>query len=77
MKLEVKTLSVNDVLEIHDMILETSPGLSGLCKSRPLASALQRIDNHITYERLSNLYEIAALYAVAIACGHAFNDGNK
>ncbi len=72
-----KTLSENDVIEIHEMILSESIGLPGFCESRPLVSALKRIDNHIAYDYVSDIYEVAALYAIAIACGHTFNDGNK
>jgi death on curing protein len=38
---------------------------------------LYRIDNYITYEGVRDPYEIAAYYAIAIAQGHTFNDGNK
>ena len=72
-----KILNESDIISIHDFALEESPGLPGFCHTRPLSSALQRINNHITYEGFSDIFEVAALYAVAIACGHTFNDGNK
>ncbi|SAI42797.1 bacteriophage protein [Bordetella ansorpii] len=33
--------------------------------------------NHIEYAGVEDVYEIAALYAVALARGHVFNDANK
>ena len=47
------------------------PGFGGL------QSALLRVDHHIEYEGLGDVFGIAAMYAVAIARGHIFNDANK
>ena len=65
------------VLAIHDAILENEPGLKGSADIAKLESALSRIDNWIMYENTDNIFDIAALYAVAIAKAHAFSDGNK
>lgn len=65
------------VLAIHQTILETEPGLKGLPNIGKLESALARIDNWMLYENTDNIFDIAALYAVAIAKAHAFPDGNK
>lgn len=35
------------------------------------------MENHKNYSNVQNLYEIAALYTIAIAQSHTFNDGNK
>jgi len=43
----------------------------------PLEGALGRIDHAIQYDGLDDVYEIAALYAAAIARDHVFNDANK
>lgn len=75
--MEIKVLSENDVLFIHDSVLAESGGLPGTSPDKSLPSALHRIYDYITYEGVTNLYEIAALYAIAIAQGHTFNDGNK
>jgi death-on-curing protein len=72
-----KTYSPELVIELHDIALEFSGGLPGFAANKSLDGALQRIDNHIFYEGLSDLFEIAALLAIAIAQGHVFNDGNK
>jgi death-on-curing family protein len=33
--------------------------------------------NRILYAELDDIFDIAAMYAVAIARGHVFNDANK
>ncbi|OWY32880.1 type II toxin-antitoxin system death-on-curing family toxin [Herbaspirillum aquaticum] len=65
------------VIEIHDLILSTEPGLAGDHGVGPIEGALARIENHIHYQDLDDVFEIAAMYAVAIARGHVFNDANK
>jgi death-on-curing protein len=65
------------VIEIHDLILSEEPGLQGDYGVGPLEGALARIDARIHYEGLDDIYEIAAMYAVALARGHVFNDANK
>ena len=65
------------VLEIHTAILESEAGLKGTPDVGKLQGALARIDNWILYENTDNIFDIAALYAIAIAKAHAFPDGNK
>lgn len=70
-------ISADTVVAIHDTILATEPGLHGGHGIGPLEGALGRIASAIEYDGLDDVYEIAALYAVAIARGHVFNDANK
>ncbi|HHF6577190.1 TPA: type II toxin-antitoxin system death-on-curing family toxin [Haemophilus influenzae] len=70
-------ISVELVLAIHQTILENEPGLKGRADIGKLESALARIDNWMLYENTDNIFDIAALYAIAIAKAHAFPDGNK
>lgn len=42
-----------------------------------LEGALARPRGHYHYGDVGSLYEVAALYAVALAKAHAFQDGNK
>lgn len=62
---------------IHDKVIMVSGGLPGLAKDKSLEGALNRIDTHINYDGINDLFEIAALYTKVIAQGHVFNDGNK
>ncbi|AOK54295.1 death-on-curing protein [Burkholderia stagnalis] len=67
-----------DLVEIvHNFILEHEPGLDGKTNRGALEGALGRIENRILYDGLEDVFEIAGMYAVAIARGHAFSDANK
>lgn len=73
----IKYLTVNDVLSYHESILKNTLEDKGLASHTSINSALHRIDDYITYDDLKDIYEIAALYGIAIAKGHCFNNGNK
>lgn len=70
-------LSPERVIEIHDHILKQTNGLPGLAGHKSLESALARIQHHLDYEQISEHFEIAAMYVIALAQGHVFNDANK
>ncbi|PVM83754.1 type II toxin-antitoxin system death-on-curing family toxin [Caulobacter endophyticus] len=61
----------------HDLVLAETGGASGVRDAGLLNSALARPTNRYVYEGLSDLIELAATYAVAIASNHPFVDGNK
>jgi death on curing protein len=69
-------LNVSMVVVIHDFILEREPGVKGENKGA-LEGALGRIEHRKNYESLDDVFEIAGMYAEAIARGHAFADANK
>ena len=52
-------------------------GLQGYYGDNRLGGALDRVDSHIHYNGLEEVYDIAALYIEAIAKGHCFADANK
>ena len=69
-------LTVDLVEAIHDAVL--NPGdLPGRAGDKSLDGALARVDNRIAYGLVSDVFDLAAAYATAIAQGHCFNDGNK
>ena len=69
-------LPIAVVLKINDDIL--NPGeLQGLAGDKSLEGALARVENRLHYGLLTDAYDLAAAYGVAIAQGHCFNDGNK
>lgn len=70
-------IGAKKVLEIHDLIISEEGGLHGNHGAGALEGALARVINRIQYEGMDDAYEIAAMYAVAIARGHVFNDANK
>ena len=68
--------SPQDVIDIHDGVL--NPGeLSGLAGSKSLEGILGRVDTRLQYGQVTDIYDLAAVYALAVSQGHVFNDGNK
>ncbi|AXT49096.1 type II toxin-antitoxin system death-on-curing family toxin [Chromobacterium rhizoryzae] len=65
------------VQEIHDLILEDEPGLAGQADPGRLEAALERVENLKLYVDLDDVFEHAAMYAIALARGHVFADANK
>jgi death-on-curing protein len=69
-------LSPELVETIHDAVL--NPGeLPGRARDKSLEGALARVENRLAYGMISDAFDLAATYAVVIATGHCFNDGNK
>ena len=69
-------LSVDLVDDLHDAVL--NPGeLAGRARDKSLDAALARVDNRLSYGMINDVFDLAAAYAMAIARGHCFNDGNK
>jgi death on curing protein len=62
--------------QLHDAVL--NPGeLPGRAMNKSLEGALARVDNRLAYGLIEDVFDLAAAYAVAIAQGHCYNDGNK
>jgi death on curing protein len=69
-------LSPEWVEAIHDAVL--NPGeLPGRARDKSLEAALARVDNRLAYGMVADVFDLAAAYAMAVARGHCFNDGNK
>lgn len=69
-------LTADMVVALHDAVL--NPGeLAGLARDKSLDGALARVENRIAYGLVADIFDVAAAYAVAVAQGHCFNDGNK
>ena len=69
-------LSPDLVEAIHDEVL--NPGeLQGRARDKSLEAALARVDNRLAYGMVADVFDLAAAYAIAVARGHCFNDGNK
>jgi death-on-curing protein len=69
-------LSPDMVEALHDSVL--NPGeLPGRARDKSLDSALARIENRLAYGLIGDVFDLAAAYAMAVARGHCFNDGNK
>ncbi len=71
-----RLLTVELVEAIHDAVL--NPGeLQGRALDKSLEGALARVENRLAYGLIEDAFDLAAAYAIAIAQGHCFNDGNK
>ncbi|KLU22224.1 death-on-curing protein [Caballeronia mineralivorans PML1(12)] len=72
-------LDLDYVITIHDEILADFGGLPGFASGGKggVEAALVRVDNHAHYNGINDVFGIAAMYTVAIARGHVFNDANK
>jgi death-on-curing protein len=72
-------LDLDYVVTIHDAIISKLGGLAGLAAGGlgGVDAALARVENHAYYNGDDDVFGIAAMYAVAIARGHVFNDANK
>ena len=69
-------LTVDMVDALHDAVL--NPGeLPGRARDKSLDGALARVENRLAYGMINDVFDLAAAYAIAIAQGHCFNDGNK
>lgn len=66
-----------DMVEaLHSSVLNSGE-LTGRARDKSLDSALARVDNRLAYGMIADVFDLAAAYAVAVARGHCFNDGNK
>jgi death on curing protein len=71
-----RTLTADIVDQLHDAVL--NPGeLAGRAMNKSLEGALARVDNRLAYGMIDDVFDLAAAYAIAVAQGHCFNDGNK
>ena len=65
------------LMQLHGEVLRVTGGASGIRDADLLNSALARPINRYGYEGITDLLELAATYAVAMASNHPFVDGNK
>ncbi|EYU14412.1 type II toxin-antitoxin system death-on-curing family toxin [Photorhabdus aegyptia] len=70
-------VSAQEVIAFHDRILRRFPGVAGIADPGRAQALIYRVQNRVHYEGITDLFELAATYWVAIARGHIFNDGNK
>lgn len=77
-EVEFRFLTVDDVLELHDMQLESYGGATGIRAPDLLESAVMMPQASFGGQYVHNgLYEMAAAYAFHIAENQPFVDGNK
>ncbi|MDF2576748.1 MAG: doc [Chlamydiales bacterium] len=71
-------LSIEEVLEVHDLLIERYGGISGLRDKNLLYSAIET-PKVVIYgqEMYPTIFDKAAAYLYHIVCNHPFNDANK
>jgi death-on-curing protein len=72
----MKTLTADDVVAIHEGVIEPNE-LQGMASNKSVEAILARIDNRIVYGMIDDVYLLAACYACYITVGHAFHDANE
>lgn len=70
-------VSAQEAIALHDRILQRFPGVAGLSDPGRAQALIYRVQNRVHYEGVTDLFELAATYWVAIARGRIFHDGNK
>ncbi|MEI7209915.1 type II toxin-antitoxin system death-on-curing family toxin [Pectobacterium carotovorum] len=70
-------VSAQEVIAFHDRILQRFPGVAGMPDPGRAEAIIYRVQNRTHYEGITDVFELAATYWVAVARGHIFNDGNK
>lgn len=74
----MKFLSVEEVIELHDYMLEKHGGLNGIRSKDLLISAVETPKATMFGEFLhKTVYDMAAAYLFHLVQNHPFNDGNK
>lgn len=73
----MKIISAQEVIEFHDRLLARDCGVEGMPEPGRADAIIHRVLNMHHYQGLSDLYDFAAVYWVAVARGHIFNDANK
>ncbi|WP_312229772.1 type II toxin-antitoxin system death-on-curing family toxin [Pseudescherichia sp.] len=73
----MKWISAQEVIAFHDRLLAVLPGIQGMPEPGKAEAIIYRVQNQLYYEGVEDIYELAAMYLIAIARGHIFNDGNK
>ncbi len=74
--MELLLIGRDAVLALHDAVLNPNE-IAGLAGNKSLDSVLARVENRLQYGLIGDVFDLAATYAVVLAVGHVFNDGNK
>lgn len=71
-----KVINAEQVIYFHDFIIDSNE-LKGQAKDKSIEAVIERVTNRLQYGFISDVFDLAASYAVFIAKGHCFNDANK
>ncbi len=74
--MEFRLFSAEEITTLHDRVLNEGE-LEGMAGDKSLEGALGRVDFRAQYGMITDVHDLAAMYAVAISQAHVFNDANK
>jgi len=74
--MELLLINREAVQALHDAVLNPNE-LAGLAGDKSLDAVMGLVENRLTYGLIEDVFDLAATYAVVLAVGHVFNDGNK
>jgi death-on-curing protein len=70
-------ISLSQILAIHEKLIALYGGGTGVRALGLLTSALSRAETFLEYEKQSDIFDLASIYADSIVNNHPFVDGNK
>lgn len=73
----MKLVSSQEVIEFHDRLISRDGGVPGMAEPGRADAIIHRVLSMHHYEGVTDIYDLAAVYLVAIARGYIFNDANK
>lgn len=71
-----RLFTAEEIIALHDAVLNPDE-LPGMAQGASLEGALARVEFRVQYGMVQDVYDLAAMYAVAIARAYAFRDANK
>ena len=75
--MNINFVSPEEVIAFHQRIIRSTGGAAGKIDRERVEAMILRVQNLYFYENITDIYELAAAYMLAIARGHVFVDGNK
>ncbi|MFT2793820.1 type II toxin-antitoxin system death-on-curing family toxin [Serratia sp. T13T92] len=73
----MRLVSSQEVIEFHDRLISRDGGIPGMAEPGRADALIHRVLNMHHDDGVTDIYDLAAVYLVAIARGHIFNDANK
>jgi len=71
------SFGVEDVIKIHDDIIENTGGAFGILNKGLIEFTIERVKGEVIKEEDTDLFEVASLILRDFVQGHPFVDGNK
>src|SRR4051812_30321259 len=67
----------DDIMSLHDVVLEQSGGRAGILDNKVISAAVSRPLTYISYFPDSTVHTVCAVLLDSLARNHAFVEGNK